>query len=221
MKKFLSQETAKFVDEKLMGPLAFSLEQLMELAGLSVAQSIAKEFSPGKVLVVCGPGNNGGDGLVAARHLFHFGFVPTVFYPKPTQNQVYLKLMMQCSALNIPILESDINYSEYSFLVDAVFGFSFKGQVREPFDSVLRNMKDSGKDIVSVDIPSGWDVEQGNVSEGIYPKMVVSLTAPKLCMENYSGTHYVGGRFVPPTLQQELEFELPTYPSSDQCVKLQ
>ena len=41
----------------------------MELAGLSVAQAIQKEFEPSSVLVVCGPGNNGGDGLVAARHL--------------------------------------------------------------------------------------------------------------------------------------------------------
>lgn len=60
-----------------MGPLGFSVDQLMELAGLSVACSIADVYGPDnfpRVLIICGPGNNGGDGLVAARHLHHFGY---------------------------------------------------------------------------------------------------------------------------------------------------
>lgn len=71
------QDQAKAVDEELMGPLGFSIDQLMELAGLSVASSILAEYPPSKyskVLIVAGPGNNGGDGLVAARHLYHFGY---------------------------------------------------------------------------------------------------------------------------------------------------
>ena len=59
-----------------MGPLKFSVDQLMELAGLSVASAINCEYSAEaypRVLVIAGPGNNGGDGLVAARHLTHFG----------------------------------------------------------------------------------------------------------------------------------------------------
>ena len=65
------------IDEELMGPLGFSVDQLMELAGLSVACSLYSEYSPAshkRVLVIAGPGNNGGDGLVAARHLCHFGY---------------------------------------------------------------------------------------------------------------------------------------------------
>ena len=66
-----------------MGPdLGFSIEQLMELAGLSVASAVQEVYQQrrsddadaNRVLIVCGPGNNGGDGLVAARHLHHFGF---------------------------------------------------------------------------------------------------------------------------------------------------
>ncbi len=67
-----------------MGPaLGFSVDQLMELAGLSVAQALAAEYPPEReggaggrrrVLVLAGPGNNGGDGLVAARHLHHWGY---------------------------------------------------------------------------------------------------------------------------------------------------
>jgi len=64
---------------------AFSLDQLMELAGLACAQTLAKVYSKDKysrVLVCCGPGNQGGDGLVAARHLGMFGYKPTIYMPK-------------------------------------------------------------------------------------------------------------------------------------------
>jgi NAD(P)H-hydrate epimerase len=47
-------------------------------------------LSKGKrILVACGPGNNGGDGLVAARHLFHYGYQPTIYYPKQSKNELY------------------------------------------------------------------------------------------------------------------------------------
>ncbi len=72
-----NQQQAIAIDEELMGPLGFSVDQLMELAGLSVACSLAAEYpatSHPRVLVLAGPGNNGGDGLVAARHLHHFGY---------------------------------------------------------------------------------------------------------------------------------------------------
>jgi NAD(P)H-hydrate epimerase len=64
---------------------AFSLDQLMELAGLACAQTLAKVYNKEKysrVLVCCGPGNQGGDGLVAARHLGMFGYKPVIYMPK-------------------------------------------------------------------------------------------------------------------------------------------
>jgi NAD(P)H-hydrate epimerase len=91
----------------------------------------------------------------------------------------------------------------YDIVVDAIFGFSFdpKGGVREPFASILsllRNLDDK-LPIVSIDIPSGWDVEQGDtMGIGLRPKVLVSLTAPKKCAQAFKGLHYLGGRFVPP-----------------------
>lgn len=56
--------------------------------------------------------------------------------------------------------------------------------------------------IVSVDIPSGWDVEAGDTTQqGIQPAMLVSLTAPKLAARGFQGVHYLGGRFVPPAIK--------------------
>ena len=70
----LNAAQAQAIDDELMGERGFSIDCLMELAGLSVACAVQKEYAPCKILIVCGPGNNGGDGLVAARHLAHFGF---------------------------------------------------------------------------------------------------------------------------------------------------
>lgn len=95
---YLTQREAAEVDETLMGPLGFSVDQLMELAGLSVATSIAEVYKPSEyncILAICGPGNNGGDGLVAAHHLYHFGYKPFACYPKRTPKPLYSGLVTQ------------------------------------------------------------------------------------------------------------------------------
>ena len=82
-------------------------------------------------------------------------------------------------------------------ILDAIFGFSFKGPARPPFDEALKLISGSGLPIVSVDIPSGWDVEQGNIyGVGLDPDVLVSLTAPKLGVKSFKGRHFLGGRFV-------------------------
>jgi NAD(P)H-hydrate epimerase len=82
-------------------------------------------------------------------------------------------------------------------VLDAIFGFSFKPPVRSPFDIVLPLLASSGLPIVSVDIPSGWDVEQGYQGVGLKPDVLVSLTAPKKGVKGFTGRHFLGGRFVP------------------------
>jgi hypothetical protein len=76
--------------------------------------------------------------------------------------------------------------------------------------------------IVAVDIPSGWDVEAGDVNSlGLHPDMLVSLTAPKLCAQQFGGRHhYLGGRFVPPQVRQRYALRLPAYSGVAQCVRI-
>ena len=69
---YLGQEAAREFDNVLFNEYQFSIDQLMEVAGLCCTHVVGRAYpliEGGRVLVVCGPGNNGGDGLVAARHL--------------------------------------------------------------------------------------------------------------------------------------------------------
>jgi hydroxyethylthiazole kinase-like uncharacterized protein yjeF len=237
---YITGEKAQEIDKELMGPeQGFSLEQLMENAGISVAHAVVqfldKDYkerempsSNKQILIVCGPGNNGGDGLVAARHLFHFGFKPTVVYAKEASKETYKNLLKQLTNLDVQILREIPDAkkidSTYALLVDAVFGFSFKGNsLKEPFDRVIGVMKQCNKcPIMAVDVPSGWDVDKGNIHR-LGPDNVsalISLTVPKLCAKEFNGIHYLGGRFVPPKLSQKYNITIPHYQGIDTIVKL-
>ncbi|KAI0822348.1 YjeF N-terminal domain-like protein [Trametes gibbosa] len=231
--RYLNSKLAQQIDEELMSAAgAFSLDQLMELAGLACAQALATVYNREKyprVLVCCGPGNQGGDGLVAARHLGMFGYKPTLWYPKPGSKEIYKRLQQQCTNMQIPTLDNNApdNRSLRSALassdvvLDAIFGFSFKPPVRAPFDAALPLLTQSGLPIVSVDIPSGWNVEQGDVDGvGLHPDVLVSLTAPKEGVKSFIGRHFLGGRFVPKTLEEKFELNLPDYPGFAQIVEL-
>ena len=141
---FVSAAQAKEIDEKLMGPeFGFSIDQLMELAGLSVASALCEVYPPipQQGARAVRPGNNGGDGLVAARHLFHFGYEVEVCYPKRTDRPIYNGLVTQLSTLGIPFVDAetlrggDPLVTTCDVVVDALFGFSFTGAPRAPFDA--------------------------------------------------------------------------------------
>lgn len=149
MVKYLGQQEAINIDQELFNEYKYSVDQLMELAGLSCATAIAKVYTPEQltnksVLVCCGPGNNGGDGLVCARHLKLFGYNPEVYYPKRTDKPLYSNLTHQCASMNIPILDGlPNNVDKIGLFVDALFGFSFKPPVRQDFVPVIDLLKNS------------------------------------------------------------------------------
>ncbi|KAJ0003511.1 hypothetical protein NQD34_008609 [Periophthalmus magnuspinnatus] len=225
---YLGQEEAQHIDEELFSEYGFSVDQLMELAGLSCATAVTRAYplssllkSRPSLLVICGPGNNGGDGLVCARHLKLFGYEPTVLYPKRPNKPLFQGLTTQCEKMEIPFLtempEAAVIDEAYNLVIDAIFGFSFKGAVREPFGTILDALKKTTVPIASIDIPSGWDVEQGS-AEGLQPDMLISLTAPKKSAQMFRGRyHFLGGRFVPPGLERKYDLNLPQYPGTD-CV---
>ncbi|SGZ52490.1 CIC11C00000003041 [Sungouiella intermedia] len=217
MFKTLSAKAAAQLDQELMSTGAFSIDQLMELAGLAVAKAIYNQYPPtkstNKVLVLVGPGNNGGDGLVCARHLKLWrNYEPILYYPKRPKKDLYINLTTQLSQLGVSLVDTLEEVKQLlhdlsvSVIVDSLFGFSFRPPIRAPYDDLITYLSENSKSIapiVSVDIPSGWDVDEGPIDQDIDATMLVSLTAPKPCAEKFSKpgkVHYLGGRFINDTI---------------------
>uniref|UniRef100_A0A672KI42 NAD(P)H-hydrate epimerase n=1 Tax=Sinocyclocheilus grahami TaxID=75366 RepID=A0A672KI42_SINGR len=203
--KYLGQEEAQHIDEELFNEYSFSVDQLMELAGLSCATAVSKGYplqsllkSPPRVLVICGPGNNGGDGLVCARHLKLFGYAPSVLYPKRPNKQLFQNLTTQCEKMDISFLTELPEWSQLFITVSVT-------QLCFPFGLFIFILKDEAR------------VEHG-CPDGFQPDMLISLTAPKKAANHFKGRyHFLGGRFVPPALEKKFQLNLPPYPDTD-CV---
>jgi ADP-dependent NAD(P)H-hydrate dehydratase / NAD(P)H-hydrate epimerase len=143
---------------------------LMENAGIALAGVVAVETPPGGlVLVACGPGNNGGDGYVAARFLRQAGVrvrVARIGAPAtPDAEQAAADWdrggpeAPDRSCADLPALDRALR--EAALVVDAVFGVGLSRPVREPYLAVLRLVESLAARRVAADVPSGMDADTG------------------------------------------------------------
>jgi NAD(P)H-hydrate epimerase len=99
--------------------------------------------------------------------------------------------------------------------VDAIFGFSFSGEVREPFPKVIEAMETTSVPVLAVDAPSSWDIESGppnsGPGKGFMPPALISLTAPKPLVKHFKGRHFLGGRFLSPAIAEKYNLDIPKY----------
>lgn len=167
--------------------------------------------------------------MVAARHLHHFGYKPTIFYPKPSKPDLFVRLQTQLTALAIPSVPSTDGFAQAldstDFVIDAIFGFSFKPPVRDPFPAVISALSETRKPVLSVDIPSCWDVEQGPPPAGqlgaeFQPPYLISLTAAKPSVQFFRGTHFIGGRFLSEAMAAKYGLTVPDYQGVDQIAEV-
>ena len=170
--------------------------------------------------------DNGGDGLVAARHLRLLGYQHlTVMVIKPLKDDLAHLGRVLTEHENIPVaVYSELQnpdeklheiLQQNDLVVDCLFGYSFSGPMRDPYPKIIGQFSGISHKVLSVDIPSGWDVEKGNQTGELFtPAYNISLMLPKLGMENYKGKHYLGGRFIPASLEKEFGLLPPKYPGN-------
>ena len=84
--------------------------------------------------------DNGGDGLVASRYLKEFGYEVDILYPKKTEKELCLRLVKQCEKYCINFTK-ELDCEKYDLIIDSIFGFSFKGIIREPFGEIIKVRK--------------------------------------------------------------------------------
>ncbi len=153
-----------------------SILDLMENAGKAVADAARREFSAAgkKILVVCGTGNNGGDGFVAARLLADEARVTVLLARSPDQIATEEARTNFSRLKNVRVIEgldrSEGSMADADVIVDALLGIGAAGELREPYATLIREMNASGKPILSVDVPSGL-----GASPAVKPTVTVSM----------------------------------------------
>jgi hydroxyethylthiazole kinase-like uncharacterized protein yjeF len=156
--------------------------ELMEAAGRSVAEAVAGLSSGGPVRVVCGKGNNAGDGLVAARHLAETGYEVEALLLWPAAElsgdaAANLKRFRAAQAGD----DLAARLADAGVVVDAIFGTGFSGEVREPAAAAIEAIDRCGAPVVACDIASGVDASTGEVAGmAVEADITVSFHAAKL-----------------------------------------
>jgi hydroxyethylthiazole kinase-like uncharacterized protein yjeF len=142
--ELLTSEEMKIAEDAVIAE-GVSETTLMEKAGEEVAYEILTNFSPCSVVVVCGPGKNGGDGKVAARLLQEAGwFVKALHFNNLPSHEDLRSL-----------------FGEIDLIVDGLFGTGLTRSLEGEFKTLVDLMNESGKPIVAIDIPSGIDSNSG------------------------------------------------------------
>ncbi|MFN3804159.1 MAG: NAD(P)H-hydrate dehydratase [Pyrobaculum sp.] len=182
---------------------------LMENAGAAVARNVARKFPGGRILAICGTGDNGGDGYVAARHLHAAGKkVRVIALGEPRGGPAlanYLALRrlwgVEIKAAQTPLelfaLQDWLLWAEV--IVDAVLGTGIRGALREPHATAIELMNAAPAPKVAVDIPSGLDPDTGEVRDkAVRAALTVTFHKPKKGLLAPHAARYVGELVVEP-----------------------
>ncbi|WP_433945281.1 NAD(P)H-hydrate dehydratase [Paenibacillus sp. SN-8-1] len=149
-------------------------------------------------LILIGKGNNGGDGLVAARHLMNAGMSVTLLYVTPHEQLTGAAAGQAqiAAALNIPLIvfgEQQLNYGEYTGAIDALLGTGTSGAPRGNYAAAIEQVNASGLPIVSADLPSGVNADTGETYEPcIQARITVCLAFLKAGLTQYPGARAAG-----------------------------
>lgn len=156
--------------------------ELMEVAGRAVAEAVGELAPDGPVRVVCGKGNNAGDGLVAARYLREAGFEVEALLLWPA-DQLSGDAAANLERFPAEHVDGDFasRLADSGAIVDAIFGTGFSGESRQPTQAAMEAINGCGAQVVACDIASGVDASSGEVAGvAVEADLTVSFHATKL-----------------------------------------
>lgn len=204
----LTAEQSREVDRRANSEYGLAGIVLMENAGRCAAELATEMLGaatcrarPASVLILCGRGNNGGDGFVAARHLHNRGFRVSVVLlgrgsdlagDAAANYAIVRRMAIELSEVG-EIGPAAGRLAAADLVVDALLGTGLRGAVKEPFYSAISAMNASGRPILALDIPSGLDADTGRPL-GIAVRAVRTITfvAPKVGLLAPAAREYLG-----------------------------
>lgn len=206
--RYVTKDEMREIDRISIEDHGIPAVTLMENAGRAVAEHAARLLKKGKIAIFCGYGNNGGDGLVAARYLIKKGYQVLVFMvgkPRPLSPATNNKLEEFISTGSTLNLISDKVMMDEAFkkigkvdlAIDAIFGIGLNTDLDEFYISLIENINSLGAPIVAIDIPSGLDADTGLPRpQAVQASITVTMGYPKIGFKEPEANRYIGRLFV-------------------------
>lgn len=211
--KILNKNLANTIDKISNEEYGISSVHLMEIAGITVADIINKDFNSSsnkKAFIFCGPGNNGGDGFVVSRLLFTYGWRVEVLllsqidrYKDAALENLKILLSLEVAfpnkiriseINNLESLKEILSQTKPDLIVDAIFGIGLARLVDDFFSGIISFINDyNTTPVYSIDIPSGISTDTGEIlGNAIRAKKTITFSAPKVGHLIYPGKEFSG-----------------------------
>lgn len=214
----LTADQMKEVDQLMIEVFNFTLIQMMENAGRNLAdlaQEMLEIQTQAKILIMCGSGNNGGGGMVAARHLINRGLSVDILLINDKES------LKDVPSHQWSILEkmghdtiSNPNLFDYDLIIDAMIGYGLKGNPRGSASIWIEKINASTRPILALDVPSGLDATLGIPQEPCTrAAATLTLALPKTGLltpeaKDYVGDLYLADIGVPKKLYEMMEIDI-------------
>jgi len=219
------------VDRLMIEEYQIELIQMMENAGRNLAElarrQLGGQVAGNSIAILCGAGNNGGGGLVAARHLHNWGAnVSLKLASDPSRlkeipaHQWRILMQMGLDSNKEPDLP------KVDLILDALIGYGLSGDPRQPVAGYIEKANKAGRPILALDAPSGLDTTSGIPGNPcIKAATTLTLALPKIGLltreaKDYVGDLYLADISVPPELYQHLGIEVPNLFEKDTILKV-
>lgn len=194
----VTRDQMREVDRLMIEEYRIQLVQMMENAGLQLARLTQKyldELGGQRVLVLAGRGNNGGGGLAAGRRLAAWGADVAVLLATALDalEGVPLQQLDILRRMDVTVQPFAETLPEHDALLDALIGYGLRGSPRAPVSRMIDAANDSTAPIVSLDVPSGVDVDTGEApGSAIRASATLTLALPKAGLVRPEARRFVG-----------------------------
>ncbi len=233
----VSSEQMRKIDDLAIRHFGIDILQLMENAGRNVAElarQALKNPEHKQIVVLAGKGNNGGDGLVAARFLHNWGAKVDVIVPDHPDNlsQITKEQSGILRSMYVPLLymtdliKFELLFKKADLIIDGLLGYNIHGPPTGACADVINLANNSGRKILAIDMPSGLNPDTGEVYEPcIKAKYTLTLALPKKGLlekqaEPAVGELYVCDIGVPNEVYQLIGLSVPNVFGKREIVKI-
>lgn len=195
MKYAVNSKEMKLIDEYTIKVMNIPEVALMERAANEVVAVMKERLQKSdRILVVCGPGNNGGDGVAAGRILYLQGYhVAILFMGNEEKVSTGMKVQMDIATNLGIILENYNKLSEYNIIIDALFGVGLSRPVIGEYEELINEINTLDSTVYAVDIPSGISADNGRVlNAAIRADFTITFGYQKQGLILYPGAEYAG-----------------------------